>query len=56
MHFAYLDNGVGGHSSLQEAKAISQTVRNDIDQSSFVRHRERAAGTLTSVMKSWGLL
>ena len=40
--FTYLDDGVGGHSSRQEAKLISQTVRNDIDQSGFVWHPEKS--------------
>ena len=40
--FAYLDDGVGGHSSLQEARLVSQVVRNDIDQSGFVWHPERS--------------
>ena len=40
--FAYLDDGVGGHSSLQEAKLVSQMVRNDIDQSDFVWHPEKS--------------
>lgn len=36
--FAYLGDEVGGHSSLQEAKLVSQVVRDDIDQSGFVWH------------------
>lgn len=40
--FTYLDDGVGGHSSLQEAKLISQTVRNDTDQSGFVWHPKKS--------------
>ena len=52
--FAYLGDGVGGHSSLQEAKLVSQVVRDDIDQWFCMAPRKELLGT-SSVWRSLGV-
>ena len=40
--FTYLDDGIGGHSSLQEAKQVSNAVKGDVEKSGFVWHPEKS--------------
>lgn len=40
--FTYLDDGIGGHSSVQEAKAVSNRVRSDVEQSGFLWHPDKS--------------
>ena len=54
--FTYLDDGIGGHSSAQQAAAVSEKVKSDIERSGFLWHPDKSVWEPTQCAEVLGFI